>query len=921
MRRAAVALAASFAAACVGSGSEVGPELAPSTSAWRSAAVIDPSGAPVSDAQVTIGGNSSFTDRRGRFRVTGNPNGVQVVRIDARRTTTAAGAIFDAMNVAIDFSSGKGVAPRPVPLPDFQAGASATIAVNQGSALAGTLVDPATGAQLDLAGAVATLPSDVTAVQATLRFVSVAPSDVPADLTVGGIVRAGAIYFAIAPDGLVFTTPPVVRVADATFGIAAAIGNGKPVAPELDRLDPVTGTWTLAGAAAVGGGFLASSDVAGGGLFAVSLDCPLARRTIVTGRVVDRDAEPLARAAVLSRDGRGEFTASDGTFSITAVCATDADDVPIPAPIWVAAPAFQAQHAIRRDQVVAVPLGTTAFGDRPLATTPAGIARMLAIYKGNALAGAIAGASGLAGNGQGLEPGVRDARRFTTIQGTEIVDVPVGTIQAAVGARISQTQAIRTFRNATIGTAGASIAIESFPATGPLKASKQEGTITVRALHEAASTPLLHAYGFLGTNPPPQQQNLAPDGILHLQPTTPGDVLTTAGCGNEVVGLGTSFDRFRRVAYSSRRSDAATVRAPVAFDLDLSPQEFAEAGRRTGSVLPAPSPASIAETRAHAAGTFEDRIAVALGAQLDPGGVLPPTAIAPTASSPSYDAFVPIGRATLAVVERDAGGAPVSAGWTAGFDAAFGSIDIAPIALATATGGAAATTFAGFSGSAAGVAASLVIETAGEEGVSLGSTAAFTFDGTALGATIPAPGAGDVARVAIVLSDAGTTGNGSTYARAAAVVSDATGTTAGAFLAIPEVVAPAPPPGEVIPLSPTGAGIAWTADPSTDETILRVSRAGAATDPNGDSVQESFVWTVALSGSASSFVFPTLPPSFHNFLVPAFFESGKDYELEIEVRDFLDYEPRIAAASSDVIDPSFFQARAVSKTKVTFRVQ
>lgn len=939
--RRALVLALALAPAvpgCAGSGSEVGPELPDLPEGSLSGAVVDPTGAPVSDAEVTLLGRATFTDRRGRFRFEGNFGGAGLLRIDARRTTTntATPAILDALDLAISFPGGNAILDRAVALPSFTAGASASISVNQGAPLAGTLVDPATGAELVLTGAVATHP-DAAATSATIRFASVPADAIPAALTVGGVVRAGALYFAIAPAELGFTTPPVVRVSDATFGIAAAIANAKTVTPELDRLVPGTGVWTLAGTAAVGGGFLSSPDVAGGGLHALSVESPPSRRTLATGRVIDRSLLALARAGVLARDGRAALADTAGGFAIPDVCAADADDAPLPVAVSIVAPAYYAQHALRRDVLPGSPGGVTAFLDRPLATTPAGRARVLAVFKGVALPGARTGVAS-------FQTGLADLQGISTVAGVEFWDVPIGQIQVAVIKVLSGVTVARGTGFTGLPAAGSTVDLIVFPLAGALPGLNQSGVVFAHAVRAASGAPLPASFGLVGVDPIAGQQGFSPSGFFAFSALLPGGVLSTVGRATEVPGIGTPADLIRRTAYSSILSASTSVRPRIALDLDLAPSGFDAAARwlgpATGLTDPAAQPpvsgAYTLEARAHASGTFEERIGVALGAEPEPGGSIPATAIAPTFANPSYETLAPAGAATIVVVERDATSAlgPITKlGFAAAVDAPFGTTKTLPIALDVAPGLVGLASFDGFTGNPALVRARVVLGMGNDQGIDVGDQGAMAFvpvgsSHTLLVAVPPTDplslASGVIQRVAAVVSDAGVTANGSTFARSAAMVIGDPGN--GVFLAPPELAAPAPPPGQPIVVSPTGAGVSWTADPATDETVLRVVRAGVISKGSGQVVDERFEWEVTLptmtpGAPPSSFVFPSLPPNSAGQAVPPFFQSGAVYTLTLEARRHAAFDEKAKAAAADAVRPSFFRVRSSSRTETTIAVQ
>ncbi len=912
--------------ACVNSGSEVGPKLPKPAENTLAAAVVDPIGRPLSNARVTVEGRTTLTDDRGRFRLEQLTGGQRLVRIDARRTTTSTlpAGIFDELAVSISFGTGRAVADRPIVLPDFEPGVSAEISVNQGAALAGTLVDPATGAELVLDGAVATHPQP-GAVAATLRFVSVPPGSIPAALEPGGVPRAGALYFAIAPADLVFTAAPTIRIADAVFGIADAVAATKPVTPELDVLDRVTGRWVLGGPAAIGGGLLSSSAIAGGGLHALSVELPPSRTTIVSARVIDRLDDPLDEAAVLSRDGRAARTGKFGFGEIPDVCAADANDVAIQVPLMVAAPAYAAQHALRRDALPGTPGAgaETPFADRPLATTPAGRVRVLAIFQGKPLADVLIGVSS-------VFAGIYDASELSAAGevGAEFWDVPKGQYFATGLALLPNGNVIRTQRLKIVTKPGSTSDIVIFPSATKLSGVDHLGRLSVFARRGASSTSLFNTYLQVGLDPNTKQKGIAPFGNARISPVLKGPALLTAGRAYEVSGRGSGVDLLRRTAYASDSSASHIRRLGPSPDIDPAPRGFPGgatlAGAATGltSRIAAPpvSGSYAVEVRARAALSFEQRLAVALGAERVPREEIVSLPLAPTFAAPAYEAIVPRGKTAIALVERDAAGplGPITRfGFSAAVPTPFGSQGSLDLTVDSTTPDLLVGTFAGFGGDPAPVRASLVVGTADGEGVDLGDQGAFSFVRATGVFTVQAPALASL-RVAAILAQAGTAANGSAFDVRGAVLSDVA--EAGVLLAAPVVAAAAPPPGEAIALSPVATGIAWAGDPATDETVLRVTRRGVSLEPSGNVVDADFEWVVRLPGAPSSFRFPAFPTSIGTKAVAPFFQSGQTYTLEIEVRRTTTYDEKTAATSPKIATPSFFGVRSVSRSRVDFRV-
>lgn len=924
--RAAALAILGLTSGCIGSGSEVGPQFPPLESSAQSGVVTDPSGAPIADALVTIDSRSTLTDSRGRFRFENGPAKDVVVRVDATRTSTLTSppGVFDVLSVKGTFLGLQGIFPAPIVLPNFRSGDAAVISVNQGAPLSGTLVDPATGAALVLDGAVASLPGS-SATSTVLRFVSLPPQCLSVPLDVLGVPRAAALSFALAPAGLVFTVPPEVRIADSTFGIAAAYAHGKNPAPELDHLNVQGGTWDLAGPMSSSGGFLTSSDITRGGLYCVSVNLTPAQQTIVTATILDRDLKPLPQSVCVTRDGRSSLADADGALAIPGTCAADADGVPIPVPLTTVAPVFRAQHQIRIDSEPGVPGPglVTDFGERPLATVPSGRVRLMGLYRGVPVTGYTVGVSN-------TYQGTFDASDFSRTNGTTFFDVPLGNFVASVHGLTPTGQGSRGSRAFNMPFAGAVLDIRVFVDRSKIESQEHLSYVRVQSVRQGSSTVLYKAFSMVGTSPGITMQAVAAGPVVDLAPVAKGPVLTTTAREFDVAGIGTPVQTFRRIAYATVNSDALLRRVPLRAVIDLSPRGYDAGGFLQGTVSgltdPAAAPPSngfyATEIRARRSDSFENRLAVALGGQTDPNAFVPVKPEGPTAADPQFGLVTPGGVLAVAAVERDTT-APGSDEGIITKVAVAPSIDVptgtvASLGLTAQPVTAPVVSFGVMGAVPNTFRASIVVEWPDGTGIDLGDQGGASFDSGAGQLTLSVPFAG-AQTAAVVLTGKGTTANSTKYTTSAAAVV-ASGKPAR-FLTIPELTVPAPPPGELPALSPTSDGLTWASDPETDETVIRVTRAAQGTNTAGQLVDKEFNWTLTLPGPvAFPFVFPTAPPNLGDQPVPGFFESGGVYKITILARSYLSYNARRAITSPDLLSAGYFQLRSAASTELEFRV-
>lgn len=911
--------------ACIKSGTDQGPKLPQLPEATAKGIVMDTDGNPVSNAYITVDSITTFTDQRGRFRLDNKPAQPKIVHVDARLTSVSApgGGILDTLNVAGSFDAVNGVFERPIVMPNFAKGVSASISVNNGAILSGTLTDPSTGVQLVLDGAIATIPG-TSATQATLRFVSIPPEAVTAALRVVGQERAGIAYFAISPSNLQFTSAPVARIADTTFGVAAAISASKAVSPELDYLDPSAGTWTVNGAATISGGFVRSSLVQDGGIYCLSVALPAQRRTIVTARLLDQNLEPLTSAIALARDGRASITDNNGLLAIPDVTAADANDTPFLVNLQMFSTPYLTQHAMRADLITPQvgPGLTTDFSDRPIATVPAGRVRVLPVFEGEKRANARVGAASMFG-------GRFEDSQFATKQGAEFWDVPVGYYEVTAVDDFNDANALRAAARGNVKIAGGSADIQLFMQRSRLRTPKQRGRVREVAVRSTSLTPVFNSFHMLGLNGSNNQLGFSPYGVGGFGRALPGQVLTTAAQEVSASAFGTSgLDLYRRRAFHSQLTEASLRRSPVSAFLNYLPKGYDRASAFFGNVTQNTDPNAVVpvngayatEVRARHTASFEKRLSVVMGAEQEPGASLAQVARRPSTQDAAFEVLAPVGHATIALVERDAANAEANIGniTKVGFlseeASFFAERKQRDVALALASNTTISTTLAG---ALAPQGISLVLEDSAGRGIDIGAQSDFTYNGGngALQVRVPS-GAGG--RVAIVATASGATANGSSFEAAAANV---TGETAPfQFLTIPELNAPAPPVGEKIQIAPTTTGISWSADPAASEIVIQLARVATQTESDGKIVKQDSEWSVRLPGTETNFIFPTTPSSHKNVPVPVFFESGATYLLTIEARQYLQYEERVAGTSPDAGTAGYFRVRAVSRTSVEVKI-
>ncbi len=361
--------AAAFAAACTGSGSDVGPALDNLPSASHKVLVLDDAGRGASAARVVIGNATAVTGRAGRGDLLANPTGRQLVRVDAINATAVAGDRLASLAFAAAIP-GQDLS-YAVFLPDT--GSSATQAVATGVALAATTLDDTatSGARLLLGNGTVVAATGATA---TLRLGALQRPHLPGELPA-------------ATSGVrLWTRAIFVEPATATFAPAATLelpddlGLPGATTAEVFHLD-ATGEWTqVATNATAAGGRLSAPGIAAGGLYACC--ATIAATATVSGRVLDLQDRAVAEALVRV-DAVATRTDSGGRFQ-AVVAAELADGSARTVDVEVRGGALWLPTG---GAVVSPALGNGAIvdlGDVRLDSLPAGNLRLQAVTAGRA---------------------------------------------------------------------------------------------------------------------------------------------------------------------------------------------------------------------------------------------------------------------------------------------------------------------------------------------------------------------------------------------------------------------------------------------------------------------------------------------------------------------------------------------------------
>ena len=893
----------------VGNGSEIGPAVPEFPKHTFSGQVLA-SGAnwiPVVGASVRLDeaavNNAAVTDEHGRFRIEEPPLGSFTLTIDGR--TGAANSVGQSfpkyqLRVAV---SGEGSLPIPVFLPNLTPppglAGSKTVAVGSTLAAADNIAIAGAGATLVLAGAKAEWANPPahageTTVQLTAAVVPTEEIPFPLVSLADGLLSSPLVLW-IEPSDLLFT-PAAGLILTSAFYPEGASTVG------LYRHDLGGSDWVKEGAAGVAGGVVTASALLSQGGFA-ALAAPCGSSTTVAGRVLDGSGNPLVGALVTANSGKSALSATDGTFSIPGVCATDGNGAAQTVSAVITASTALASIVTKKTATM-VAGGTTSLGDLTLNTVSSGRVELLLVRKGLAVSDQeVAIGSDKAGYG---------ARAKTDAQGlVNFFDVPIpssGLYQGISAAADSSLNPPGIHAGGLFFAFGGLFAASLFLDTKPtFTFTTIDDTLVVTVVREDSEAPIENAFVMAGLDP-----NTAPQGftnaagqiVLNVSPP----VSVTAGVQTTAPAGGGGFDLVRKTAYQTVEGVntlSLVIRLPVAQRLEAIPQPFKPFGKVSGSASGLTNP-TVAPP-ANGSGTYAVDLHTNPAADarqifpvfnersdyeaLTPAGT--DAAIGYTAGGVLDSAFTLAGNAPtcfLVGVERDS----VSA--TSGTVKRFGlsspinvnpgataagslSLDFAqgPASLSLAAGG----LDSGLSGA---LKATLAAELSTGKGAKLGDwTSHLSFDGTAGTGTLAVPAlsgilGGGVYRVSLSAESAAVGGNlGGTIVRSQAAYLRGSSSLAANFLSVPTFSTPTP---DGTDFDPTGAGVVFAADAGSSVHRIRLTRP-PTTVSGVTTIRDDFDWAVFTAGGDNTVVFPVLPATSQGIAVPSFFSSGQTYTVEV----------------------------------------
>ena len=308
----AISLTVVFAAACSGSGSDIGPRLDRIPDDSTKVQLLDDQNRGVVSGRASVVGTAieALTGRNGRGDFLASPRGDLIIRADGTNGAAEAGDRLGILQVAMTVNGTDLPAPIHLPaLPD-----SASELLTTGLPSTNTVIESESGTLVTVGSGVVINPGPIEPI--TIRVGELSPEHLPGDLPLAG---SKTNLFGRG----IFVDPP-----DATFtpGLDIDVFDDLSLAGSqatLYRLDSDTGEWVSVGsAAATGDRIQLARALTHGGLYAFGVGVPY--RT-VTGRVFDDLGLPLGDVMVRV-DHRVGVTQGDGRFSVDFVPATMADE-------------------------------------------------------------------------------------------------------------------------------------------------------------------------------------------------------------------------------------------------------------------------------------------------------------------------------------------------------------------------------------------------------------------------------------------------------------------------------------------------------------------------------------------------------------------------------------------------------------------
>ncbi|MBK8980054.1 MAG: hypothetical protein IPM29_29495 [Planctomycetes bacterium] len=382
-RRTALVALVGLAAACTGSGSDIGPDIPYLSTPTYVVAVRDAADRPVCNALVAVAGpvagsiaGAASTGRNGRADVPAAVGPAVTIEIDASTATATAGDRFG----SIRFSA-PGAPIEELPfvafLPDLAGSSERVLEV-------GTVTSTITLDDSGWSGAVLTIGAGTRVARAGAgdAALAVRTGALPADRAPpqwldgsSGPVLCGR---AVAIEPLALRLEPA-----AALSMPNELGLSAGATCELRATDPVTGDWRRVADGVVSSDGqridVAAGAVAHGGLYTFAIAA--AATTTVAGRIVSPGATEALSDVLVRAGDRFARVGPGGRFELREVAAADAAGVPRELDLLVQGSRYREARSTTR-RITALPGGTVAVGDVELDAVLVTPTRLLSVSRG-----------------------------------------------------------------------------------------------------------------------------------------------------------------------------------------------------------------------------------------------------------------------------------------------------------------------------------------------------------------------------------------------------------------------------------------------------------------------------------------------------------------------------------------------------------